>query len=221
MENTMAHNANNRLRVELSFSALGDTERHAIAAGVAQLAPTSALFAGNPSIQASVASLGKKDTTLAQSNTTVVNDRQKLKADTAAEAGARTAFDGELHNLATLTGNAALTPADITAVGLKPYVPPPTTTSAPLPPTGIDVKIPVRGHGRATVSAQQPAGTRRQYVVQWSPDPFGATTWALLVGTGKTRTLTGVSGTNVWVRFATVRGQLQSAWCTPVLVTIP
>jgi hypothetical protein len=41
------------------------------------------------------------------------------------------------------------------------------------------------------------------------------------LGRGKTRTLTGASGTKIWVRFAMVRGELQSAWSTPVLVTIP
>jgi hypothetical protein len=217
----MARNPNNRLRVELRFRDLDDPERHAIAAGIAQLAPASPLYAGNPSIQASVAALAKRDATLAQSNTSVVNDKQKLKADTAAETTARTAYDGELHNLATLTGNAAAAPADITALGLTPYVPAPVASTAPEPPDGIDVTIPKKGHGKATVSARQPRGTRRQYVVQWSPDPVGATTWTVLVGTGKTRTLTGASGTNVWVRFATVRGEVQSAWSTPILVTIP
>jgi hypothetical protein len=38
---------------------------------------------------------------------------------------------------------------------------------------------------------------------------------------GKTRAVTGPSGTKVWVRFARVRGGLQSAWSVPILVTIP
>jgi hypothetical protein len=221
MVDIMARNSSDRLRADLNIRALSDPKRHAIAANVAQLAPTSSLVGGNTSIQASVASLAKKDTALAQSNTTVVNDRQKLRADTEAEGMARSAFDGELHNLATLTGNAAQTTADIAAVGLTPYVPPPVTKGAPQVPTGIDVKYPRTGHGTATAAVQQPKGAQWQFLVQWSPDPVGATTWALLVGTGKTRTLTGASGTKVWVRAARVRGQLQSDFCTPVLITIP
>ncbi len=134
------------LRVELNRGLLTDPERHEIAANVAQMAPTSALYTGSPSIQASVASLAKKDASLAQSNTTVVNDRQKLKADTEVETAARAAFDTELHTLSTLTGNAAQTTADIAAVGLKPYVPPPVTKGAPPVPTGIDIKYPKQGH---------------------------------------------------------------------------
>jgi hypothetical protein len=42
-----------------------------------------------------------------------------------------------------------------------------------------------------------------------------------LPGYGKTRKVTGPSGSKVWVRFARVRGEVQSAWSTPVLVTIP
>ena len=209
------------LRVELNRQQLTDPERHAIATNVAQMAPTSALYAGSPSIQASVASLAKKDTALSQSNTTVVNDRQKLKADIEVETAARADFDTELHTLSTLTGNGAKTTADIAAVGLKAYVPPPVTKGAPPVPTGIDVKYPVKGHGKAITSVQMPKGAHWQSVVQWSPDPYGPTTWSTLVGTGKVRTLTGASGTKMWVRAARVRGEVQSDFCTPVLITIP
>jgi hypothetical protein len=54
-----------------------------------------------------------------------------------------------------------------------------------------------------------------------SPDPIGPSTWAVIPGTGKSRRLTGKSGTSVWVRFALVHGQLQSDWSNPVLVTFP
>jgi hypothetical protein len=47
------------------------------------------------------------------------------------------------------------------------------------------------------------------------------TNYTPLTGHGKQRTVTGAPGTKVWVRFATVRGELQSPWCTPVLITLP
>jgi hypothetical protein len=69
------------------------------------------------------------------------------------------------------------------------------------------------------VSVHETGKTRRKYVAQESVD--GITWTALGVGQGKTRVVTGASGAKIWVRFATVRGEVQSDWCTPVLVTIP
>ncbi len=206
---------------ELDLNGQSDADRHATAAGIAKLAPTSALFTGSSSIQTSVATLAKKDAALTVSNAAVANDKKQLKADTDLETTARSAFDAELSNLATLTGNAATSAADISSMSLKPYVRAPIPTGAPPAPDGIDVTIPKKGHGKATVSAQQPKDARWQYLVESSPNPPTATSWGLMVGTGKSRTLTGVSGTQVWVRMARVRGELQSEWCTPVLVTIP
>jgi hypothetical protein len=69
------------------------------------------------------------------------------------------------------------------------------------------------------VSAHQSDDKRRHYEVEICP--YGADTWTRLIGHGKTRTVKGASGDQFWVRFATVRGDVQSEWCTPVLVTIP
>jgi hypothetical protein len=210
-----------RQHVELSFRELNDAGRHTLAGSIAQLAPSSPLYAANPSIQTSVAALAKKDTTLAQSNTTVENDKKKLVTDTAAETVARTAFDAELNSLVGLTENTATSAADIASMALKPQVRALIQKGPPPVPDGIDTKYPKKGHGEATVTVQAPKGARWQFTVQSSPNPPTATSWGLLVGTGRTRTLTGASGTQEWVRAARVRGQLQSDWCTPVLVTIP
>jgi len=86
----------------------------------------------------------------------------------------------------------------------------------------LDTSYPAKGHGKAMVSVHETGKTRRQYAAEWSPETIGPNSWAQLgVGHGKTRSVIGASGTKVWVRFATVRGQQQSDWCTPVLVTIP
>ena len=64
----------------------------------------------------------------------------------------------------------------------------------------------------------EPRGDVRRFFERF-PD---GTTWSPLgLGYGKTRTILGASGTKVCVRMATIRGELQSDWCTPVLVTIP
>jgi hypothetical protein len=210
-----------RQHVLLSFDTLSDAERQSILAGVTQLAPTSALYAGTPAIQASFAALVKKGATLTSAGATVAADKQKLKADTGSEVAARTDFDVELRTLATLTEAGAKTPSDITSMGFHDRPPTPTAKLAPATPTSIDVKMPVRGHGVARVVAVYAGTGRPHFVAQWSPDPVGPATWVALVGAGKTRLVAGASGTRVWVRFASLRGQLQSDWCTPVLVTIP
>jgi hypothetical protein len=211
-----------RYHVLLDLSKLDDTTRHHLVAGIQGAAPTSALVAASPAMQASVTALGKKDAALAQSNAAVVTDKQKLRTDLAAEAVARNDLDGELRSLATLTENDAKSPADVQ--GLSFVYRPPTVAQklAPAAPTQIDVVIPKKGHGKAKASVHETGTTRLEYVAEWSPDPVGPSTWAPLgVGHGKTRTVTGVTGTRVWVRFATLRGQLQSDWSTPVLITIP
>lgn len=65
-------------------------------------------------------------------------------------------------------------------------------------------------------------GGRGKYVAEMTTDPAGAGPWTSLPGTGIERKLSGyASGTKLWVRFAAVKYGLQSAWSTPVLVTIP
>jgi hypothetical protein len=60
---------------------------------------------------------------------------------------------------------------------------------------------------------------RHEYAAEQSLD--GVTWEQLGLGHGKTRVVTGASGTKVWVRFATVRAGGKSEWSTPQLVTIP
>jgi hypothetical protein len=122
-----------------------------------------------------------------------------------------------IRSYATFATNDAKVPTDIHEAGLTardtamPKLP-------PAPPPSLDVKTPVKGHGKIMVSAHETGPTRQQYVAQESADGL---TWTQLgLGRGKMRTITGAIGTKVWVRMATIRGELQSDWCTPVLVTI-
>jgi hypothetical protein len=210
-----------RFLPDLNFAEFDDQDRHTLVAGIGAVASTSHLVTSSPAMQASLAQLVVKDAALAQANVTVGNDRQKLRTDIATETTARGVIDGEIRTFATLTGNTATSPEDVHSVGLV-YRPPTPRGTPPQVPTGIDNKPPTRGHGKTTVSVHETGTVRQRYVAESSPDPFGPTTWAPLgVGLGKTRVVTGVSGTKVWVRFAAVRGQLQSDWCTAVLITIP
>ncbi len=208
-----------RYLAALEISKLSDDEVHQVIGNIKLAAPTSALVMASPPLQASVTALGTKDATLAKANTAVENDRQALKIDTATEALARADVHGELRTYATLFANVAKSPADIHGGGLPPAGPRASKTTPPTVPESLDTRTPKTGHGKIVVLVHETGPTRHLYIAQQSGD--GVTYTGLGVGYGKTRTVTGPSGTKVWVRFAMVRGQLQSDWCTPVLVTIP
>jgi hypothetical protein len=208
--------------VELELSTLSDPDRHTLIQNVKTAATTSTVFLNNPSLQTLLGQLVTQDGVLATANTTVAGDRIKLQTDLATEATARVTLDGDIRAVAALVERDAKSPADVQGAGFVPLPPRTAATAAPEVPQQVDVKIPVKGHGRARVSVHETAGTRGEYVAQSSPDPVGPTTWAQLgIGLGKSRWVTGLTGTKVWVRFARIRGQLQSDWSTPVLVTIP
>ena len=208
-----------RYLAALDFSKLNDEDVHTLVGDIKQVATTSQLVLGSPAMQASVAALGTKDATLTKTNTAVSTDRQNLRTDTAAEAVARADLHGELRTYATFVSNGAKSPADVHAAGLPPQAPRPPRNQPPTVPESIANKPPKKGHGKTTVVVEETGPTRHQFVAQQSLDGI---TWAALgVGFGKTRSVTGASGTKVWVRFAMVRGQLQSDWSTPVLVTVP
>src|SRR5262249_5630243 len=154
-------------------------------------------------IAASVTALGKKDAALAQNNTNVENDKKQLKADTDAETVARTEFDGELYTLTALVESNAKTPAEVSGIGFKSFVRAPVQKGLPAIPDGIDVITPKKGRGKSKIAVQQPPGMRWQYVVMASPAGPNlptATSWTLVTGNGKTRELSGASGTQLWVK---------------------
>jgi hypothetical protein len=192
---------------------------HTLTHDVAQAATTSALVLASPTMQASIAALVLADDELALANQAVAADRAKLRADIAAEAVVRFAAVGALRTVAAVLAQLATSPADVQAAGLSPQPARSPRNQVPLVPASIDVKPPRTGRGKTTVSVHESGPIHYRYAAEQSVD--GVTWTQLGVGRGKTRIVTGASGTQVWVRFATVRGQRQSDWCTPVLVTIP
>ena len=214
----MGRNLVPRVPILLSLSTLDDEAIHLLASDIQAAAPTSKLVAANPAMATSVAQIKAKDAVLATSNKEVDDDRVKLHTDIATEAEARSDLLGELRTYANFATSGAKTAADVHGTGLKSR----DVTTSKLPPAApgsIDNKPPIKGHGLTIVSVHETGPTRYHYVAEQS---FDGNTWTQLgVGHGKTRRVTGTSGTKVWVRFATVRGQLQSEWSTPILVTIP
>jgi hypothetical protein len=208
-----------RYLATLDFSKLTDDEVHVEVGNIKAAAATSSLVQANPPMAASVAALVAKDATFVVWNKTVSDDKVKLRSDTASEALSRAEVLGELRSYATYASNFAKSPADLHGAGVAVRAPrPPRNTTPPVPET-IDTKPPKKGHGKIVVLVHETGSTRHQYVAEQSVD--GVNWVPLGVGRGKTRTLTGVSGAKIWVRFATVRGTLTSEWSTAALVQIP
>jgi hypothetical protein len=215
----MGQNLVPRYVASLNLSTLDDADMHTLVSDIKQVAPTCPLILASPPMQASVTALGTKDTALAKANVAVATDKQTLKTDIATEAVTRADLQGELRTYSALLASLAKSPADVHAAGLTPQPPRPPKNQPPAVPTSIINKPPKTGHGTTKVVVEETGPTRHQFTAQQSLD---GTTWSALgAGFGRTRSVTGPSGTKVWVRFAMVRGQLQSDWSTPVLVTIP
>jgi hypothetical protein len=208
-----------RFLAALDVHTLDDGRLHQLVGDVALAAKTSPLVLASPTMQACIAELVVEDGSLGAANKTVAGDRAKLRADIAAQAVVRSSTLGVLYTLASLIAQVATSPADVQGMGLPAQPSRSPRNQVPPVPASIDDKPPRTGHGKTTVSVHETGPIHYRYAAEQSLDGI---TWAQLgVGRGKTRVVRGASGTQVWVRFATVRGQRQSDWCTPVLVTIP
>jgi hypothetical protein len=209
-----------RFHLDLNMTNLTDADRDDLIAGILKVAPSSPLIQSSPAMQASLALLTTKATTFQTARTTVAASQQKLSADIDAENDARAAIDNEVLALGGLVATGAKTSADVTGSGFNERPPPPPK----LPFAGadvLDIRFPGKLKGQFRVSPHGAGNARTTWIVQMSPDPIGPNTWIEVVGPGKSRTITGASGSKVWIRYAMVRGSQQSAWGTPVLVTIP
>jgi hypothetical protein len=194
--------------------------REALINAILKLAPQSPLYANTP-MQQAVATLGSTFTTFKSAGTTSAASAKQHKLDVAAEVAAKADNDRALLLVKSLAENGAKSADDIASMAFTPLHPGRTPNVALLPPDSIDITMGKKGHGKVKVAAHETGSTRHRYAAEMSPDPIAANTWTVIPGTGKSRRLTGKSGTSVWVRFALVHGQQQSDWGTPVLVTFP
>jgi len=208
-----------RYLAALELSAFDDTELHKLVADVVASSKTSPLVLGDPTLAVIIAALATSDADLTTAGTAVDTDRNKLRLDIAAEAKARSVVVGFLRLVVTAVTNVAASPAEVQAAGLPAAPPRVPANQPPATPQQLDVTFPRTGHGKATVTVHETGTRRHAYAAQQSLD--GVHWIQLGVGQGKTRAVTGASGSQLWVRFAMVRGQLQSPWSTPVLVTLP
>jgi hypothetical protein len=211
----------NRVHAELDLRSLESdlAAREALVNSVLTLAPKSPLYA-NPMVQQAVSNLAATFSVFKVAGSTAAATSKQAKIDAAAEVAARRDNDLALVLVKTLTENGSKTLEDVASMAFAAYTGKPPAP-AMVPPESIDVTMGKRGYGRVKVAAHELGKTKRHYAAEMSPDPVGANTWSILPGSGKSRWLTGKSGTSAWVRFALVRGQIQSEWSVPVLVTFP
>jgi len=206
-----------RWRAALNMRLLTDASRGTTLAAIQKVAPQSTLLA-NPAIAASYDALVKKGLALATSVSSAAAIKQQLVIAASLRDTARNAFDLELLALASLVQSSATSAEDLTGMGFTLFSLARASKAPPDPPTGALVVKTGRAHGKASVSVPRP-GNPGRFAAEVASDPAGP--WASLPGTGRRRQLSGATGTQLWVRFATVRFGMQSGWCTPTLVTLP
>ena len=210
----------NKIRVALDLGNMTDADLLKLVLSIAMLAPSSALIT-IASIQACVAAIAAKAAAFKAACDAVSTTEDTLRKQRSVRDAARFTLKTEVGTLASLASNNATSQADLTGIALQARGAAPAPQSLPDAPASIDVVMPKTARGKVKVSAHETGKPRGRYAAQWSPDPVTATSWGPLTGNGKSRTLAGASGTRIWVRFARVRGQVQSDWSTPVLVTLP
>ncbi len=208
-----------RYLATLELSTIDDPKLHTLVANVAAAGKTSPIVLGSTTLQATIAALVTNDASLTTANKAVDADKNQLKLDISAEAQVRSLVVGGVRSVVTAVTNVAKSPADVTGAGLPAAPPRPPLNQAPTVPEQLDVSYPKGVHGVGKVTVYETGTTRHKFVAQQSPD--GINWSALGVGQGKSRTLTGATGTKVWVRFAMVRGQQVSEWSAAVLVIFP
>jgi hypothetical protein len=208
-----------RWRAQLSTRLLDDARRKDALFSIEKLAQQCPL-SQEPSIRASLTALATKGAALTGELANLAGLLALVRISLQSRDVLRVAFDSELVTFKALVENNAQSPADITGMGLSLLEVPNMTPNAPDPPEALVVRI-GRAHGKARVAVQG-KGYVGHFAAEMSLDPGTPVTWTVLPGNGKERRLSGYpSGTRIWVRFASVRFGMQSAWSAPVLVIIP
>ena len=208
-----------RYLASLELSTMPDEELHVLAGNIVSAGKTSPIVLASTTLQSTIAGLAVSDSNLTTAGLKVDTDKNQLRIDVAAEAQARSIVVGLVRSVVTAVTNVAQSPADLHNAGIPAAPPRPPKNQPPAVPQQLNVTFPKRGHGKATVTVEETGPTKHEYAAQSSLD--GVTWIQLGVSHGKTRAVTGATGTKVWVRFAMTRGSMQSDWSVPVLVTLP
>ncbi|MFT3771749.1 MAG: hypothetical protein QM820_40590 [Minicystis sp.] len=184
-----------RLRALLALSEMTETEVLDLAGNIGKLAPTSALATANPPVASGAAAITAKAAAYAAARKKA-NEMATQATDASAAADtALEALNAEITAFVGVVLNVAKTPGDLTSVALVPRDKPVVPTTAPAVPDAFVITKPRFQKGVADISVSEPAGTHGRYYAESSPDPMG--TWTRLPGTGRSRRVTGASGTKI------------------------
>jgi hypothetical protein len=206
------------VRVAQGFASMEPDALLEFADTVVTIAPQSPMYS-NPVIKAGVDAVKTKAAFLKSTVALVATDAMKLANDKDDARDAQTALVTEVIALGALVQNNAKNESDVSSMAYRSRGKVTVSKLPPAVPDAIDVTIPRTARGYVTASVHETGNVKGRYLAEWTTEPMG--TWQALTGMGKSRKVTGQSGAKIWVRFARVRGALQSDWCTPVLVTIP
>ena len=207
-----------RILLDLRKIDADDKARATLVNGILVNAPKARLYGANATIQAEVGNLKTTYDNYVTAGGQVAATLAKLKVDIADRYKAKVANNQSLNLLRTLTEGNAVEAKDVTEMAFQVYtgIPPKPALEAPVV---IDVTPGKKGSGKAKVAVHETGSTRQHYAAQWSPN--GQDPWSALVGSGKSRKVSGKSGTSIYVRFALQQGQQLSEWSAPVQVSFP
>jgi hypothetical protein len=180
------------------------------------VAPGSPKYTESQALQDSVAKVVQHGLDIGAKAKNVTVKRKELATAEAELFAVQSTFDKAAGVCVKIAESICATPEELAGLGLKPR----GTKSPPVPlvvPTDITVK-PGKDKGSIFAHAKRIPGISN-YPAEISTDPFDPETWKPLQGTNAMRRLTGyASGTRYWIRYATARGDQQSAWSDPVAV---
>ena len=204
------------IRAELTLSQMDPQGREDFANAFGKVAPGSPKYAESQALQDSVAKVVQHGLDIGAKARNVSVKRKELATAEAELFAVQTAFDKAAGVCVKIAESVCTTPEELASLGLKPRGA--KGPSVPLVvPTDITVK-PGKDKGSIFAHAKRIPGILN-YLAEISTDPFDPETWKPLQGTNAMRRLTGyVSGARYWIRFATARGDQQSAWSDPVAV---
>jgi hypothetical protein len=185
------------------------------AANVAQVAPTSAIWKAQPTLESAGNNLITLGTNL-KAGLTAVSALESQLATARSNYGTLTlAYDVGYNAWVGSVEQYSTSPADVTGLGMLPLTLGEYVLEAPLgltatynPTTALINALVHRAPGL------------KQAVLQISTDPIGPATWKQLTGTGLRRALSGYAPGTYWLQAAHVRANTQSAWTAPVAVTV-
>jgi hypothetical protein len=192
-------------------------QREELANTIGKVAPGSPKYTASPALQAAVERVVNDGIDVGAKAKAVAVKRQELATAEADLLTSQNTFDKDMGVCVKTAESVCTTAEELAQLGLKPRA-----KSLPVPLvvlTNITVK-PGKDKGSIYAHARAIPGIS-QYPAQISADPIGPDTWKTLPGTNAVRRLTGyVSGARYWIRFATQRGDQQSAWSDPVAVIV-